>query len=175
MDDPIRYPIGKFHWNPDEFPRCKEEWIATLADAPLKLRAVMRGLNEGQLDTPYREGGWTPRQVVHHLADAHMNAFIRCKLALTESTPPVKPWDENLWAELPDTKAAPVDLSVELLAHLHARWVLLLRSMKPEDFKREFNHPHYGKVSIAEALAHYAWHSRQHTAHIEGLRKRKGW
>ena len=175
MIAPIRYPIGEFVWNAADFPRRKLEWIAQIAELPALLRVAVRGLSEQQLDTPYRAGGWTPRQIVHHLADSHMQSFFRIKLALTESNPTVKPYDQDAFAALPDSTQAPIELSLELLTVLHLRWVLLFKALSSAQFQREFSHPEYGAISIARALSHYAWHGRQHTAHIAGLRKREGW
>ncbi len=166
MDDPIRYPIGKFHWNPDEFPRCKVEWFATLADAPLKLRAVMHGLNEGQLDTPYREGGWTPRQVVHHLADAHMNAFIRTKLLLTEDNPTIRPYDQDKFAERVDSFDAPIQYSILLLRGLHHRWVALFESLSEAEWARPGVHPESGPITVESILITYSDHGIGHLDQI---------
>ncbi|MCC6150870.1 MAG: putative metal-dependent hydrolase [Planctomycetes bacterium] len=175
MIDPVRYPTGEFVWNAAEFPRRKLEWIAQIAELPAQLRNALRGLGDRQLETPYREGGWTPRQIVHHLADSHMQSFFRIKLALTESNPVVKPYEQDAFAALPDSTQAPIELSLELLTVLHVRWVMLFKALSGGQFQREFNHPDYGAISIARALSHYAWHGRQHTAHIAGLRERKGW
>lgn len=175
MPDLIRYPIGEFVWQPADFPKRKFEWIAQIAELPALLRVAVRELSEKQLDTPYREGGWTPRQIVHHVADSHMQSYFRIKLALTESNPVVKPYDQDAFAGLVDSTRAPIELSLELLTMLHVRWVLLFQSLSPAQFKREFLHPEYGAISISRALSHYGWHGRQHTAHITGLRKRMGW
>jgi len=175
MSDLVRYPIGEFSYNPKDFPKRKAEWIGQIASCPANLRAAVRGLNEKQLDTPCRKGGWTLRQVVHHVADSHMQSLFRMKLALTEKEPLVKPYDQDQFVDLADSHSAPPELSLSLLDHLHARWVLLLKSLKPAQFKQVFVHPDYGAIPVSRALAHYAWHGRQHTAHIEGLRKRRGW
>lgn len=175
MPDPIRYPIGEFVWNPAEFPKLKSVWIRHIAELPRKLRAAVKGLKPRQLDAPYREGGWTVRQVVHHLADSHMQSVFRVKLALTENLPLVKPYDQDAFVALADSLKAPIEPSLAQLDHLHERWTLLFKSLKPEQWQREFNHPEAGKVSVDRALSHYAWHGRQHTAHINGLRKRMGW
>lgn len=175
MIDPIRYPIGEFVWNPSEFPRRRKEWIRSVAELPRRLRAAVKGLRPRQLDTPYREGGWTVRQVVHHVADSHMQSVFRIKLALTEELPLVKPYDQDAFVALSDSLKAPIESSLTLLDNLHGRWALLFNDLKPEQFQREFNHPEAGKISVARALSHYAWHGRQHTAHILGLRERSGW
>ena len=130
---------------------------------------------DSQLDTPYRDGGWTIRQVVHHLADSHANSYVRFKLALTEQWPTIKPYDEAAWAELADSRKLPVEPSLQMIAGLHARWVALLESLSEEDFQRGFTHPERGRMTLATNLALYAWHSRHHTAHISGLRARMGW
>jgi uncharacterized damage-inducible protein DinB len=175
MIEPIRYPIGEFSYDATDFPKRKVEWIAQIVELPLKLRAAVEGLTDAKLNTPYRQGGWTARQIVHHVADSHMAAYHRIKLALTEKKPIVKPYDQDAFAELIDSSQANIELSLALLDNLHARWALLFKSLTPAQFKRAFSHPEYGEIPIARALSHYAWHGRQHTAHITGLRKRKGW
>jgi hypothetical protein len=169
-----RYPIGKFR-RADANLSDHEAAIATLAALPENLRAAVDGLSASQLDTPYREGGWTVRQLVHHVADSHMNAAIRVRLALTEEWPTIKPYDEKLWAQLSDASTAPVEPSLNLLTALHKRWVLLLRSLTEEQWQRGYVHPENGRQTLAEATALYAWHSRHHVAHITELRKRRGW
>ena len=150
--------------------------IADIAAAPAAMRTAVRGLNDGQLDTPYRPGGWTVRQVVHHVPDSHMNAYTRFKLALTEDTPTIKPYDEGKWAETPDGKSALVEESLTLLDALHKRWLIVLTSMQPSDFLRKLNHPEWdAPLSLDAMLALYAWHGRHHAAHIAGLRTREGW
>ena len=140
------------------------------------MREAIRGLNEKQLDTPYRDGGWTVRQVVHHVPDSHLNAYTRVKLALTENAPTIKPYDEAAWAALPDSRSTPIETSLRMLEALHERWTGLLRSMKPEDFQRRFTHPEHGKTFTLDWLvAMYAWHGRHHVAHITSLRERMGW
>lgn len=169
-----RFPIGKFRRaeaNVADHPTH----IATLAALPENLRAAIDRLSDAQLDTPYRDGGWTVRQLIHHVADSHMNAYVRIRLALTEDWPTIKPYDEKLWADLSDARTAPIDLSLQLIEALHARWVLLLRSLGGEEWQRGYTHPENGRQSIAEATALYAWHCRHHTAHIVELRKRMGW
>jgi hypothetical protein len=174
MSDP-RFPIGKFHYDGPPSPQQRTDFIDEIAQTPLALRAAVDGLSAQQLDTPYREGGWTVRQVVHHVPDSHMNAYIRFKLALTEDEPTIKPYAEDLWARLPDTKSTPVEISLTLLDSLHIRWVELLRSMEARDWKRQFRHPELGVVLLEKNVAMYAWHGRHHVAHITELRKRLGW
>jgi hypothetical protein len=152
--------------------------MEVLRQLPKRLKAAVDGLTEGQLDTPYREGGWTVRQTVHHVADSHANAYIRFKLALTEDWPTIKPYEEALWAELADSRL-PVQLSLDLLTALHDRWVVLLESMSDADFHKGYIHPAIkidgGRQPLSEVLAMYAWHSRHHTAHLANLRSRMGW
>jgi hypothetical protein len=149
--------------------------ILEIASTPEKVRAATKGLNDTQLDTPYRDGGWTVRQVVHHLPDSHMNAYIRWRLALTEDEPTIKPYEESAWAKLEDAAHAPVEVSLRLLDPLHERWVRLLHSVKPGQFARTFRHPEHGVRTLDWMLFLYAWHGRHHTAHITELRKAKGW
>ena len=151
--------------------------IDQIAAAPTRLRDAVRGLNDKQLDTPYREGGWTVRQVVHHVPESHMNAYIRVKLALTEETPTIKPYDEASWAKLPDIDKTPIETSLQLLDNLHQRWVGLMRTLTPEDFKRTFIHPAQGTtpLTIDWLVAMYSWHGRHHVGHITSLREKKGW
>jgi uncharacterized damage-inducible protein DinB len=173
LDDP-RFPIGRFSSPPSSPPEVRAEHIETLRLLPERLRAAVAGLTDAQLDTPYRDGGWTVRQVVHHIPDSHMNSYVRFKLALTEDWPAIKPYDEAAWANLPDSRL-PVDVSLELVAALHGRWVATLESLKEDDFQKGYAHPEMGRQSLAQALALYDWHSRHHTAHITGLRARQGW
>ena len=176
MTTDLRFPVGKFVRPESLTPEQRKEAIKTLAEAPAKLKTALKRLNEKQLDTPYRPDGWTVRQVVHHLADSHMNALTRFKLGLTEDMPTIKPYDEARWAELDDGKSKLVDESVQLLTALHARWVYLLERMKPADFSRKINHPEWKQpMSLDTLLALYEWHSRHHVAHITELRKREGW
>jgi hypothetical protein len=146
-----------------------------IAQAPVTLRTAVEGLSQQQLDTPYRDGGWTVRQVVHHVPDSHMNAYIRFKLALTEEEPTIKPYAEDRWAGLADTKSTPVEVSLVMLDALHQRWVELLKSLTPSDWKRQFRHPERGVVSLEMNLAMYAWHGKHHVAHVTELRHRMGW
>ena len=149
--------------------------ISEIERAPAALRAAVAGLSDAQLDTPYRDGGWTVRQVTHHVPDSHMNAYMRWKLALTEDEPTIKPYAEDRWAQLADTQSTPIEVSLVMLESLHDRWVRLLRSLGPSDWKRQFRHPEMGVVSLEKNLAMYAWHSKHHVAHVTELRKRMGW
>jgi hypothetical protein len=170
-----RYPIGDFV-RPTEIDAAQRHAsIATLAALPENLRAAVYGLNDAQIDTPYREGGWTLRQLVHHVADSHMNAYVRTRLALTEDWPAIKPYDEKLWAVLPDAKSLPVEVSLELLDTLHRRWVALFESFSDEQWKRGYIHPESGRYTLEQVAALYDWHSRHHVAHITSLRKNRGW
>jgi hypothetical protein len=170
----LKYPIGRFAAQEENGPAARAARIEVLRELPVRLRAAVAGLKGAQLDTPYREGGWTVRQVVHHLADSHVNSFVRFKLALTEDWPAIKPYDEAAWARLPDS-ALPIEGSLTFLEVLHGRWVALLEAMEEADFERGFFHPERGRVTLATNLAIYAWHSRHHAAHITGLRQRQGW
>jgi uncharacterized damage-inducible protein DinB len=147
--------------------------INTLRQLPSRLRDAVKDLDDSQLDAPYREGGWTVRQLVHHIADSHMNSYVRFKLALTEDCPTIKPYDEAAWAELADSKQ-PIEPSLDLIGALHARWVALLEAMTDADYRRELQHPERGRQNLATTLALYDWHSRHHTAHITALRARQG-
>ena len=169
-----RYPIGRHEPVSTLTPAQRAERITQIAAAPEQLRRAVRGLDDKQLDTPYRDGGWTVRQVVHHLPDSHINAYIRCKLALTEEQPTIKPYRQGPWAETPDARA-PVEVSLALLDALHRRWVLLLQAMGPADFARTLNHPESGIMTLDNVVSMYAWHGRHHTAHITTLRERMGW
>jgi len=174
MTDP-RYPIGKFQPKAQIDESERKEAIQHIAETPSKLKAAIKGLTDKQLDTPYREGGWTVRQVAHHMADSHMNSYVRLRLALTETEPTIKPYEEKLWAELHDARTAPVAPSVQMLESLHERWVALLRSLSPSDFSRTFRHPVNGVRDIDWLLQLYSWHGRHHVAHITGLRQKMGW
>lgn len=171
----FQYPIGKFQPPEKISEQARRQFIQQIGEAPAALWSAVTGLSDEQLDTPYREGGWTVRQVVHHVADSHMNAFIRFKLAMTEEQPAVKTYEQQLWAELPDAKTVPVVVSLNLVDSLHKRFVALLRSMRAADFGRTMNHPELGVVPLDHYLALYAWHGRHHVAHITALRSRKGW
>lgn len=172
----LRYPVGPFVR--PEGPLSAEEreaLIAQLDEAPDRLRAAVAGLSEAQLDTPYRDGGWTVRQVAHHVPDSHLNSYVRFRLALTEDNPTIKPYREDRWAELADARRGPVDLSLTLLDVLHRRWTLLLRSLGEEQWRRTFVHPDLGTMTLERNLALYAWHGRHHVAHVTALRERMGW
>lgn len=174
MDD-LQYPIGKFNPKPSITNEERQALIRQIEEAPSRLRESIQGLSQQQLDTPYRPGGWTVRQVVHHLPDSHMNSYIRFKLALTEDQPTIKPYDQAGWAEFPEAKTGPIEMSLVLLEHLHHRWVLFLKSLSPSDFARKINHPESGVQNLDRVLQLYAWHGRHHIAHITSLRKRMGW
>jgi hypothetical protein len=170
-----RYPIGKFHYSGPPSKEQSQEFLEDIAQTPTALRTAVAGLTAAQLDTPYRPGGWTVRQVVHHLPDSHLNSYVRFKLALTEENPTIKPYAEDRWAELSDTSATPVEVSLTLLESLHDRWVRLLRSLSPEQWKRTFRHPELGEMNLEKTLALYAWHGKHHVAHITELRKQRSW
>lgn len=172
----LKYPIGSFTEPASINKVSLEGWINDIAAFPERLSAAVKHLSAGQLDTPYRPGGWTLRQVVHHCADSHMNCWIRFKLALTEDKPVIKPYMENLWAELPDSRIMEIQPSLSLLEALHTKWVFLLRSLSEQDLERVYVHPQAGKeYSLALAIALYAWHCNHHLAHILSLKARKGW
>lgn len=170
-----RFPIGDFSVPASISARERSQYIDQIAAAPAAMRAALNGLSGKQLDTPYRDGGWTVRQVAHHVPDSHMNAYVRFKLALTEDSPTIKPYMEDRWAGLADTASTPVEVSLALLESLHERWVQLLRSLKEEDWKRTFKHPELGERSLDQTVALYAWHGRHHVAHVTALRHRMGW
>jgi hypothetical protein len=170
----LRYPIGRFTPPASSLPGIRAAHIQTVRLLPERLRAAVNGLSETQLDTPYREDGWTVRQVVHHLADSHAMAYTRCKQALTKDWPTEQPYDEAAWANLADSRL-PIDVSLAMIEGLHGRWVALLESLSDEDFGKGYNHPERGRENLAKALAMYDWHSRHHTAHITSLRARQGW
>ena len=175
MTDP-RYPIGKYVPHPSPDAATLAQWIDEIAAAPAGLRAAVQGLDDAQLDTPYRPGGWTLRQVAHHVPDSHLNAYMRFKLALTEDEPVIKTYDEALWAELPDARTGSIEPSLELLARLHERWVRLLRAMTPADFARAYRHPDVeGPVTLTRTAGLYAWHGRHHPAQVTMLRRSRGW
>jgi len=171
----LSYPIGKFAWPKDVSPEERRQFIDQIAAAPAGFRQAVEGLDEAQLDTPYRPGGWTVRQVIHHVPDSHLNSYCRFRLALTEENPPIKAYNEAMWAELYDARTGPVEPSLRLLESLHTRWVCLLVSLSEDDWSRTFHHSDFGPVRLDANLALYAWHSRHHTAHIQGLRDRMGW
>jgi uncharacterized damage-inducible protein DinB len=171
----LSFPIGKFHFSGSLTEDQKQQAIGSITETPGNLRAAVNGLSEAQRNTPYRPGGWTVRQVVHHVPDSHLNAYVRFKLALTEDEPTIKPYEQQLWAELPDTKETPLEVSLTMLDVLHDRWVRLLRSLNASDWQRTFRHPELGVVSLEKNLALYAWHGQHHVTHITALRKRNGW
>jgi len=176
MDAPdLRYPVGKFQFPDMVSVDDRTRFVDQIAEAPAKLRAVVNGLNEQQLETPYRPSGWTVRQVVHHVPDSHLNSYIRFRWALTEDEPAIKAYHEDRWAELTDARTMPVSVSLALLESLHLRWVLLLRSLSEADWKRAFRHPELGLIRLDQNVALYAWHGRHHVAHIANLRGRMGW
>ena len=174
MIDP-RYPIGRFSPDPKPTPESRNRHIEQIAGLPTRMRRAVAGLNDNQLNTPYREGGWSVRRVVHHVPDSHLNAYIRFKWALTENVPTIKAYDEVSWAELKDSDLTPVEVSLNLLDSLHARWAVLLRSMTPQDFQRKFVHPESGPHDADWLLGLYAWHGNHHVAHITSLREKMRW
>jgi uncharacterized damage-inducible protein DinB len=170
-----RYPVGRFEKQPAIDAGARAALIDTIGHMPERLQTAVAGLSAAELDTPYRDGGWTVRQVVHHLADSHMNAYIRMRLAATEDQPPVKTYEEKAWAELADSRTGPLDLSLPLVAALHARWHWWLTSLDAAAFARTVQHPEWGAMSMDDLLQIYAWHCRHHVAHITALRHRQGW
>jgi uncharacterized damage-inducible protein DinB len=174
MSDP-RYPIGPYVKEETVSAAKRETWIGEIADTPGRMRAAVQGLNESQFETPYRDGGWTVRQLVHHVPDSHLNAYLRFKLALTEDNPAIKTYEESLWARLPDTAGTQIGVSLMLLEALHRRWVVLLRAMQEAEWSRTYVHPEQGRVRLDYILGMYAWHGKHHVAHIISLRDRMGW
>ncbi len=171
----LRYPIGPFKFDGQPSQPQIKQFISDIERSPLELRAALGGLSEKQLETPYRPGGWTLRQVAHHVPESHMNAYVRMKLALTEQNPTIKPYDEARWAEMPDVRGTPIVTSLALLEALHQRWVTLLKALGPEELARTFNHPESGAWTVGKYVALYSWHGKHHVAHITGLRQRMGW
>jgi hypothetical protein len=171
----LRYPIGRYEPPQPITATNRAEWLRDLEELPVNLKHAVAGLRDEQLDTPYRPGGWTVRQLVHHLPDSHLNSYQRFRLALTEEAPVIKTYNEAAWAELTDAKTAPIEMSLSLLTALHGRWITLLRSLNANDLKRTVRHPEWGEVTLDWMLGQYAWHSRHHVAHIASLRKREGW
>ena len=171
----LRYPLGRYVPDPNPVPESRGRHIENIASLPQHMRNSLKGLQDNQLDTPYRDGGWTLRQLVHHVPDSHLNAYVRFKLALTEDGPTIKPYDEGAWATLKDSELTPLEVSLTLLESLHARWTVLLRSLKPEEFQRKFVHPASGPHDVDWLLGLYSWHGNHHVAHITSLRKRLGW
>jgi DinB superfamily len=170
-----RYPIGQFSWTGSQTSAQRAAGIDAIAAAPQNMRKAVAGLSDVQLDTPYRDGGWTVRQVVHHVPDSHINLYIRLKFAVTENEPTIKPYDEGVWANLADAKAGPIEPSLNLLEGLHYRLTMFLRSLSETDVMRKFTHPEIGVINIDRCIASYAWHSKHHIAHITSLRALKGW
>jgi hypothetical protein len=171
----LQYPIGRFCWKDENSPQDRDEWLSTIRDTPGEVRRVVAGLTDEQLDTPYRPAGWTVRQVVHHYADDHLNTYVRFKLALTENTPTIKPYDEAQWAALPDARLSPIEPSLMLLVALHQRWMEAWKDLKETDWQRTFHHPKRGEVSLEHLASLYAWHGRHHVAQVRALRIRSGW
>jgi len=172
----LKYPVGKFDFDAPIAEADHARLIDEIAATPAALRAAVTGLSRDQLETRYRPGGWTVKQVVHHVPDSHMNAYSRFKLALTEDEPTIKPYDEAKWAELPDSQKVAAEVSLRLVEAIHERWVPLLRSMDSADFRRGFRHPDHGRVlTLQQVLGLYAWHGRHHVAHITTLKDREGW
>jgi uncharacterized damage-inducible protein DinB len=174
MED-LRYPVGRFDSKSPLPVGGRSALIESLAAAPSRLRQAVETLSDAQLDTPYRDGGWTVRQVVHHVPESHMNAYIRMKWGLTENAPLIKTYDENLWAQLPDDRTGEIEPSLTLLDALHKRWVILLNSMSDTDYNRTIKHPEWGQVDLQTLLKLYEWHGRHHVAHVTHLRERSGW
>ncbi|HUF04035.1 MAG TPA: putative metal-dependent hydrolase [Aridibacter sp.] len=174
MSEELRYPIGDFEKPSDASAEKRSEWIATIRELPSNIDAAVKGLGEDKIDTPYRPEGWTIRQVVHHVADSHLNAYCRFKLALTEENPTIKPYDEGAWASLSDSEMDP-SVSLQLIDSVHRRFANLLEHMTESDFSRTLDHPDSGAWELSKMLALYAWHSKHHTAHITSLRERNGW
>ena len=170
----LRYPIGKFSYDGTLTEEQKQQCLKDIEQAPARLRAAVKGLSEAQIDTPYREGGWTVRQLLNHVPDSHMNAAVRFKLALTEEEPTIKPYAEDRWARLGDV-ATPVETLLCLLGCLHAKWMNVMRAMTPEQWKRTLRHPEQGVMTLERMLALYAWHGKHHVAHVTALRESKGW
>ena len=176
MDTPdLRYPVGEFRFPESVSAQELAVFLEQIAETPARMRTAIAGLSDSQLDTPYRSGGWTVRQLAHHVPDSHINSYTRFRLALTENDPMIKPYEEARWAELSDARTMPVEPSLLLLESLHARWVPLLRSLSDMDWKRTFRHPELGPVRLEQNAALYAWHGRHHVAHITSLRERMGW
>jgi DinB superfamily len=176
MDDfELRYPVGRFKFPDAVSPEERAKFMREIEETPARLKAAVAGLSDVQLDTPYRPGGWTVRQVVHHVPDSQLNSYIRFRWALTEDEPTIKAYHEDRWAELSDARTAPVEVSLVLLESLHRRWVSLMGSLTGEEWKRTFVHPQLGPVTLEKNAALYAWHGRHHVAHVTGLREREGW
>lgn len=175
MNTDLRYPLGRFDKKIVVTDFMIEEFISDIEKLPSQLRSETENLNPEQLNIPYRDGGWTVRQVIHHLPDSHLQAYVRFKLALTEENPAIKTYKENLWAELNDTFETPIEVSINLLDFLHKRWTVLLKSLSPEQFDKTFYHPEWETISLRTTLALYSWHGKHHLAHITSLKERMGW
>jgi uncharacterized damage-inducible protein DinB len=171
----LRYPVGKWEKKGPLTHDEREKFIVSVAATPERFKNAVAGLDDNKLNTPYRPGGWTVRQTIHHVADSHMNAFIRMRLGVTEVEPTVKPYDEKMWAELIDSRTAPVDVSLTIIDSVHHRWVMMMRGMREIDFMRSIVHPENGKMTLDDVLALYEWHGRHHSGHITALRQRAGW
>lgn len=174
-DETLRYPVGRFKMPSATPPEQRAQFVREITAAPARLRAAVTGLTDAQLDTPYRGGGWTIRQVVHHVPDSHLNAYVRFKLGLTEAEPTIKTYEEARWAELPEAKTGPIDMSLALLDSVHERWLACIHALPHDAFARTFRHPELGLMSLDQLLALYAWHGRHHVAHITALKQRRGW
>ena len=174
MSDP-RYPIGRYTPDSNPTPATRANHIHEIETLPSRFRQAVKGLSAGQFDTPYRDGGWTVRQVVHHVPDSHINAYVRCKLALTEATPTIKPYDEVAWTGLKDVELTPIETSLAILEAIHSRWVVLLGTLQPGDYAREFNHPEAGVRNVDWLIGLYSWHGNHHLAHITSLKERMKW
>jgi hypothetical protein len=175
MATDLRFPVGTYTRTATLSPDARRAALDAIAEGPARMREAVRGLTDAQLDTPYRPGGWSVRQVVHHVPDSHLNAYVRVKLALTEDMPTVKPYDETAWANLDDARTTPIEVSLTLLESMTDRWMRVLRAMKPDEFARKLNHPENGPMTLDDVVGMYAWHSKHHVAHITGLREREGW
>lgn len=171
----LRYPIGPFAADQNATPELRAKHIEEISTLPKRFRDAVQGLNEQQLGTQYREGGWTVKQVVHHVPDSHLNAYVRCKLALTENVPTIKTYNEDAWAKLKDSELTPIEVSLSLLESVHSRWVTLLKTLQADDFQRKLNHPEAGVMTLDKLISIYDWHGRHHTAHITSLRDRMKW
>ena len=170
----LSYPVGRFDFTAARSADTRRAAIDDIASLPAKMRQAVNGLTDARLDTPYRPGGWTVRQLVHHVADSHMNGFIRTKLALTEDNPTIKPYDQDAWSALPDTRL-PIEISLSILDAVHQRWATVIRSLNDSHFSRTFVHPENGPMTIDTQIHQYGWHSRHHVAHVTGVRQREGW
>ncbi len=175
MSDDVRYPVGPCEWPAEVTADEKRQHLRDIAEMPARLRAAVAGLAPQHLDIPYREGGWTIRQIVHHIPDSHLNSYVRFKLALTEDQPIIKPYDERLWAEMPEARTAPIEISLDMVDALHQRWSLMLQNMTDADFELSLRHPEIGELKLKSLLAGYGWHCRHHVAQIVATRRRMGW